>query len=97
MSNMTFYVPVNDVEELKKLLPWVKVVGSPYISEEQISRALKESELTRVLRRLAIKSYQVTFPEEDDPTDLDLHANQDWAKAVAVYKELMKIDEERSL
>lgn len=50
--------------------------------------------LATVLHRLAVASYKVTFPEDEDPMEVDLHANQDYAKAKAVYNELIKIDGE---
>lgn len=52
-------------------------------------------ELDKVIHRLAVASYRVSFPDEEDPADVDLHAHQDIAKARAVYHELNKIDGER--
>lgn len=54
-----------------------------------------ERELTKVIRRLAVASYHVRNSADTDPMDIDLHADNDWARAEAVYRELIKIDEER--
>ncbi len=54
-----------------------------------------EREHTKVIRRLATASFNVRNKEYDEVTDIDLHADNDWARAEAVYRELIKIDEER--
>jgi hypothetical protein len=56
-----------------------------------------ERELKKVIRRLAIASFKAHTRDydEDSVTDVDLHADNDWARAEAVYRELNKIDEER--
>lgn len=56
-----------------------------------------EREYTKVIRRLALASFKAHTKDynEDSVTDIDLHADNDWARAEAMYKELNKIDEER--
>lgn len=49
----------------------------------------------KTIRRLALASFSVRNKEYDFVTDIDLHADNDWARAEAVYKELIKIDNER--
>lgn len=55
-----------------------------------------ERELTKVIRRLATASFNVRN-KDIEPSDIDLHADNDWARAEAVYRELIKIDQEREL
>lgn len=54
-----------------------------------------EREHTKVIRRLAIASFNVRNSDIEDPSDIDLHADNDWARAQAVYRELNKIEDER--
>lgn len=56
-----------------------------------------ERELTRVIRRLATAAWRVTskHPSMQNPTDAILKAHFYWQKTEAVYRELLKIDEER--
>lgn len=45
----------------------------------------------KLIRRLAIASFRVRSKDYDDPTDIDLHADNDWARAEAVYAEMIKL------
>lgn len=54
-----------------------------------------EREHTRVIRRLAIKAYQVANESDDKPSDVDLKILGFWWSAKAIYDEIIKLDEER--
>lgn len=54
-----------------------------------------ERERTKVIRRLATAGYRCTAMNNKlQPTDADLHGSFEWHRAEAIYRELIKIDEE---